>query len=58
MIDDKSKVLSLPYITDEMFDDFGETCLMTWDRVTGRPHWTQDAVDFACLLNDQNIKES
>ena len=41
---------SLPYITEELFDQFIETGLMAWDKETNRPGWTQEAVDFACCL--------
>ncbi len=44
------RINTLPYITDEMHDALGDTCLMTWDRATNRPHWTQIAVDFCCIL--------
>ena len=41
----------LPYITDELWEMFNDTCLMTWDKETSRPNWTQLAVDFVCELN-------
>ena len=41
----------LPLITNELWDDFHETSLMTWDRDNNKPEWTQDAVDFACVLS-------
>lgn len=40
----------LPKITDELWEMFGETQLMTWDRENNRPHWTQDAVDITAYL--------
>jgi hypothetical protein len=40
----------LPYITDSLWEEFNETDLMTWDKQTNRPHWTQTAVDFSCAL--------
>ena len=40
----------LPKITDELWEMFGETQLMTWDKANNRPHWTQDAVDIAAHL--------
>jgi|TARA_R110000851_G_scaffold41409_3_gene103973 hypothetical protein len=43
---DRMGTTSLPYITDELWEEFNETDLMTWDKTTGRPHWTQLAVDF------------
>lgn len=43
--------ISLPKITNGMWDSLSETSLMTWDRERNQPQWTQDAVDFVCLLN-------
>lgn len=37
----------LPKITPEMFEEFGDTCLMTWHN---GPQWTQTAVDFTCII--------
>jgi hypothetical protein len=47
---ENEKLRELPYITDEMFEEFGDTCLMTWRKETNRPHWTQTAVDFMAAL--------
>lgn len=46
----------LPYITDGLHDEFGDTCLMTWDRERGRPHWSQIAVDFAAVVQEAQAK--
>jgi len=43
--------LVLPFITDELWEEYNETCLMTWKD--SRPHWTQLAVDFACELRNK-----
>ena len=42
--------ISLPIITDEIWLEYNETDLVTWDRESNKPHWTQIAVDFACTL--------
>jgi len=46
----------LPIITDEMWDMFSDTDLMTWDRHKDRPDWTQTAVDIAAYLEIREIK--
>lgn len=40
----------LPEITDELWEEFNDTCLMTWNKTVNRPDWTQIAVDFACVI--------
>ena len=40
----------LPYITDELYEEFCDTCLISWDKETDRPDWTQTAVDFVAQL--------
>lgn len=39
---------ALPVVTDEIWEELNETCLLTWKD--GKPHWTQTAVDFICCL--------
>lgn len=41
---------TLPYITDRIWEQFNDTCLMTWSRERNRPDWSQLAVDFACVI--------
>jgi len=41
---------ALPFITPEMWEEFNDTCLITWDQKTGRPDWTQTAVDFCAVV--------
>lgn len=48
--------LALPKITDEIWEDYNETSLMTWKD--GGPHWTQLAVDFACLLKGRCLEQT
>ena len=40
----------LPEITDEVWDTFSGTDLITWDYENNRPHWTQVAVDIVSYL--------
>jgi hypothetical protein len=44
----KARQTYLPKITDEIRAEFEDTCLMENDGTKG---WSQEAVDFACLLN-------
>ena len=43
---------SLPYITDDLLEAYGESKFIEWNDEIKRPSWTQDAVDFACLLSE------
>lgn len=44
-------MVSLPEITDELWEELKETDLMTWPRDKRCPHWTQTAVNFVAVLN-------
>lgn len=56
--DDGKWRVSLPFITDELWEHFNETSLMTWDTERNRPHWAQDAVDFAACLEVHSGKQN
>lgn len=43
---------SLPKLTDEMIGALEDTCLIHQEN--GEWVWTQDAVDFVCILNYRN----
>lgn len=49
--------IGLPKIDDDMWEMFSDTSLMTWDRESNKPHWTQDAVDFVCYVRNWNADE-
>lgn len=55
----KTVLRFLPKITDELWNQFCETDLMTWDRDRNIPSWTQTAVDFAAIpLPNEEILDS
>jgi hypothetical protein len=41
----------LPFITDEIYDEFKDTGLI--EVLDRKCNWTQDAVEFACLISPQ-----
>ena len=51
----EARQVCLPKITEEIYEQFGYTCLIEMAKWTegGKRDWTQDAVDFACLLNSK-----
>lgn len=48
---ESGQLVRLPKISQELWNDYNETCLMTMKD--GAPHWTQLAVDFACVLKEK-----
>lgn len=44
--------LMLPFITKEIHDDWKDSNMI--ELVEGKPMWSQDAVDFACLLSPKH----
>ena len=48
----RSCSISLPVITDDLFDLFNDTDLICWNKTDNRAEWTQTAVDFAVELGN------
>ena len=53
----KARTTYLPYITDEMYEEFKDTCLMEWDTEINRPNWTQTAVDFCAVIPIEQLRK-
>ena len=51
-----SKTIYLPKIDDQMATDFYREFFMQWNPIEAKFEWTQAAVDFVAMLNEQLVE--